>query len=136
MTVSSQKLLITMIILNLLIGCSSALYFNATEFTGNELSTSSTFLEGFETDFTDDDTLENVRTDTQMDEGTIGGGMRWSRIVYQMFIGAINPFSVNRNNFEEEIEKRIADILVVFRAIISTLMIIEIYLIIKNKKTT
>lgn len=133
--ITTQRLIIIVIVMNLVLGWASAIYTNPSSYVQGQMTEEQDYLVHYETT---SDTNEFIfggvqRTETQ-EEPTVIDSFRGGWVLIDIFINAINPLSINRTQFTREIEKIFADFLMLVRSLFILLMIFEAYLVYKNKK--
>ena len=87
-------------------------------------------------DFTANEQINNVRTASSIEETTAGSGIAMSRNIIDIIKEVMYPFSLKNIRYETQLEETIAYILTILRTLIGIVAIIEIFMLVKNKKTT
>lgn len=135
--ITSQRLMIIVIIMNMMLGWAAAIYVTPTVYNRGDFIDSINFLK----DWDDKTNTEEIkysgakRPDTQ-EEPTVMNTFTWGLTMLGVFINGINPLSINRLQFDTTLERIAADLLVLIRLLFTSLMIFEAYLIFKNKKAS
>lgn len=134
MGMNTQKLIVSLILLNLMIVIASNYYYASetyrTSGIGDELEEN---VYGYGQDWEDEDLLELVRED-QQDEGTVGNIKRMGSIIWETFTVGIQPFVIT-NDENDQVEWIVLFALNGFKFTLYALLGLELYLLIKNRKT-
>lgn len=138
--ISSQRLIMFVIMLNIMIGIGLAINNNITSTTEPYTPLDDEILRGNGTlgRITADSTkYGNVKQsgDTVLDT-TFGNQKGMGGIIWDIFIGAVNPFTGLTNVQNSNMEKTLIYGLITFRMIVNLLLFFELYLILFNKKQT
>lgn len=137
--ISSQRLLMIIIGINLIIGITAEMYAHPTTWENvTQLNTEKDIASDVEQDFVSEEGIwGNVKsTASRLYEGTIGSTIKWGSGLIKIFARGINPFSFSSKDFDTQIEKTIADIIVYIRFLMTILIVFEIYQVFKNRKAS
>lgn len=136
--ISTQRLLIMVISLNLLMGTLAELFMEPTQFPTNQLTTEAQFAKDYENEFESDSGIwASIKsTTTNIWEGTIGNPIKWGYTILRIFVRSALPLPFNESMFETQQEKYIAEGFNWFIHILQIVLIIEAYMVFKNKKTS
>ena len=136
--ISSQRLMLIIIALNMLIGFTGEIYHNPTGYSSTTATIEQALMEEYEQEFQSEEGLWGTvkATANKIYENTIGNVVSWGRIIFKVFIDGINPFSFTASDFSHPVEKQFANILVLFRSLMTAILILEGYMIFKNKKSS
>lgn len=134
--INTQRLILIVLTVNLIIGISQSAYANITTYSADYIRNELQLYESYEQQFTDDDIIYGgLKNKETLTDPTIGSSLNWGKILLDVFVYGINPFSINSNMFETYIEQMFADLLMTFRLFMWVLLGVEGYFVIKNKKT-
>lgn len=134
--ISTQRLLMITIGINLLIGLVSAAYGNITAFDEDDFTTQICGIEDKVNQFDSSDEYSGVTNREFQQETSIGNPISWGKVLLDTFRCGLNPFGFTANDFEHTMEKMVAFIIMLFRSLMWILLILEIYLLFKNKKAS
>lgn len=137
--ISTQKIVVLILMIQILIGI--AMELNAKGIDGTPLAKTN------DTITISDAEVENFKSDegiwgsikneaNQLYESTIGNVMEWGATALNVLLKGLNPFSINSSQYDTNIEKLIATIILVIRSFMTTIVIFEGYSYFKNKKAT
>lgn len=133
---STQKLIITIFLINLFIGMAHSAYETTTydsTFLDNKVGQYDEFTDQFE----NEDQNEPSKDTNDFSDNSYGSTISWGRIIFKTFVDGINPFSTSQTStYETDLEKNIMDALSVFRVLMYIIIIVELYMLIKNKKNS
>ena len=134
--ISTQRLLMIVIGLNLIIGLAGSIYQNPTIYDDNHLSVEQSLYEQYGENFKDDDAFSGVKNRDYQQETSIGNSLSWGKILLDVFLNGINPFSFTPNDFDTNVEQIVAQMLVIFRSLMYILLLVEVIMFFKNKKSS
>lgn len=136
--ISSQRIIFMFILINILIGIGIGIYKNPTAYDSSIIDEEIQIMEDQQVEFEEENTEWGgiPTTDTSGEGKTIGNPLKMGAIVWNMFLDAIAPWSIHPWMFNNTVEKIIAWLLMLFRAIGTSLLIFETILVFKNKKAT
>jgi hypothetical protein len=134
--ISTQRLLMIVIGINLIIGLAGSIYVNPALYDSSHLSVEQSLYEQYGSEFANDDPFSGVTNRDSLQESSIGNSLSWGKILLDIFLNGINPFSFKPNDFNTAIEQIVAQILVLFRSLMYILLIVEIIMFFKNKKSS
>lgn len=137
MVFSSQRLIIIIIAINLMIGITAQVHQGLETPDLREVSAILGVANNTVYQSTKDEVIGKTGTVTESDQyeqspGTIEMGFA----VIETLIKGVNPFSVHPLQFKDPLLKSIAVILIGFRIILGSIIVIEAFLIWRNKKAT
>lgn len=136
--ISTQRLLMITILINIVIALGVNLYLDPNSVDTGTLMNNVNILEERESEF-QSESATTATTKTVLDsvtENTMGNTAKWGLTIFKMMINGINPLSITTGMVYTEGEKWMVRTLTLIRALFMALMIIEIYLLIKNKKAS
>lgn len=133
---STQRLIMIIIGINIIIGLVGAIYNEPTVYSSNRFTEAIDYNEQFGKDLDSEDKYSGTTNRDYDSETTIGNSITTGSIIWDVFWTGLYPLSVHPSMFETQIEKIFANILIIFRALMWILIGVELYLFIKNKKTS
>lgn len=136
--ISSQRLIIMLIAINMMIGYAMQIYYDPTGFSLEQTKIDAQNLEQKEVVISDEDHWYDKawRGFTTTVDNSIGNVLRWGWTILKIFVKGINPLSFSASDFDHPIEQSIANILITFRSIMMTAVVgLGVYLLYKNKAT-
>jgi hypothetical protein len=133
--ISTQKILLMFIILNLILGISMQLY------SGNS---SQDMIEGYVTsneavgDYVGSSSYQKSGTDASSFslDSTFGNQKGNGEVIWTVLKGGFNPISITPGMFTDPLEKQIAWGVMILRVIFSAVLTLELFMLLFNKKTT
>lgn len=133
-----QRFIIMQILLTLTITLTLELYYYKDTIGLNSASNLENILNKKEETFRDEDNLfGSIQTKQDIDvEKTVGNSVSMSKIIFDLFVYGFNPVSIRPSQFDTVIEKRISVVIMLVRALIMVLAIIEGIMFWKNRKTS
>lgn len=134
--ISTQRLIMIIIGINLIMGLIGSIYKNPTLYNDDFIDNEQNYYEKSGNDFKDDDPYTGVKNQDYIQENSIGNSLSWGKILLDIFLGSINPFSFSKQDFDTNIEKIAVQVLGIFRSLMSLLIIIEVIMFFKNKKSS
>jgi hypothetical protein len=134
--ISTHRLILLFIGINLIIGIASAIYENPAIYNDNFLSVEQGLYEDFGADFVTEDSLNGIQSENTLQETSVGNSLSWGKILFDVFVQGINPFSFMPGDFDTMAEQIAAQLLILFRALMSILIVIEAIMFFKNKKSS
>lgn len=137
-SVSSYRLLLIIFTVNFLIGIAGEIYMNPTGYTSdNSFSTRQELYNTYEEEVHSDIGIWGTikASAERLYDNTIGNAIKWGSVLIKIFLAGLNPFSFTAGDFTHELEKIIANVLVLARSGMMAFLILDAYFIFKNKKT-
>lgn len=136
--ISSQRLFLLLIGLNLLVGMAAEVYHDPVSDNVDQVTVETQLMEQYETEFQSQEGIwGSVKaTADRIWESTIGSPIRWGWTLLKLLVRGLNPFSFSASDFVNPVEQEIARYLIFFRSALMTIVILEGYLLFKNKKAT
>lgn len=134
--ISTQRLILIILFMNIAIGIAGSIYQNPTFYEEDYFYEDNTLYENYGTNFKDSDTHSGIVNREQQYEVSIGNSIEWGEITLNILWNGLNPFSFTANDFNSDIEKVFANVLILFRSLMYIIIIIEVYMFFKNKKNT
>lgn len=129
-----NKLLMTLILLNLVIGLTGGFH-NAIENQNTEIEEYTLKYEAYATSFDQEDTkYGGVQTDQFIVDSTIGNSLKWGKIIVKAFTTGLNPFSIQANQYDNSMIKGLVLLLGLFRSLMYGIILLELIKLIKNKQ--
>lgn len=140
MAVSTQRLMLIILSINMLIGVVGEIYLNPTGYNSNNnpLGTEKQLQEQYQKDYYSETGIFGTlkASADRIYENTIGNVITWGKILINMFLKGINPFSFTPADFTDQIEKMFATVLVFARTLMVAFVMLEGYMLFKNRKTS
>lgn len=138
MALLTHRLLIIVVLINIMIGIGMEAYYSPSTFVSANINTEIDIMEENEQDFESDDSIwGSVKTTgNRLYENTIGSPIKWGWNILKVFTRAINPFSFTPGDFTDPVEKVMAWVIMLFRSLMTTIIIIEAYMFFKSGKTS
>lgn len=133
--ISTQRILVMILLMNMITGLSMDLYLNNSSNSYDRLDEIQELgneqLEGFIQE-------ENAPTTNAIigQEFTWGNALKMTGRIFVIFIRGIVPIPFQKNHFTTTIESIIASIIATVQMMMYMLVILELYLVFKNKKGT
>lgn len=133
---STHRLLIMLIAMNMMIGIAVSIYNSPQTLDTKQMEVENEKLEESEEYAEEEQSIwGSIKASAEKGyESTIGNPIRWGWTILRIFIRGINPFSFMPSDFTNEIEQEIARVLILIRSLITTITIIEGYMVFKNDK--
>lgn len=135
MAVSTQRIIFIVLVLNILVGIAYNIYENPTvvdtSYIDNDINQNDALGEQIK-----DETYWNQGQQGNLYEPTIGSPIKWGNVILDIFTKGMHPFTFKAEDFTTQLEQMIAKVLTVFRGLLHILLILEIYLVIKNRKAS
>lgn len=142
MTLSTQKLIIVLLLINLSLSLVDEVYYqgNPNNLDTDNFQTESLdeFIgtaDGLAQEFEDEETNPPSKLENFVDQ-SFGGLWKWGARIKNIFNMIFNPFDVNVDPNAEIGVRMLAKVLQVLRGLFNILVILEIYMFIKNKKVS
>ena len=132
--INTHRIIAILLVINIFNSLALEMYQNPTTYSTSVFESSESDYKN-ETNYLKDVTANPERQDLET-EGTILDTMKFGLKVVKIVARGINPFSINRTQTDTWVEKIILDIMSLFKFLFAILLIIEVYMIIKNKKTS
>lgn len=135
--ISTQKLIILVIGLNLICGLAS-IFTNETaqEYDTRLQNISDIYEEEARLGSTNDSVRGHLGGENIQETGLLSNPLVQGTTIWNILGSGINPFSINPADFNTNLEKTIAWGIGFIRTILNLILILEFYLIIRNKKNT
>lgn len=133
--INTQKLLIIILLMNLVIGLTTDIYKNPSDYTNNRIDNEIDSRTDFASNVKTEETAPSLHSATVLLENTVTNTVRMGTILFRVFIEGLNPFPISRNLVRTDFEKNIYTGLQYFRALMYILIATEIYMVFKNRKT-
>lgn len=135
---STQRIIILCITLNLLLGIVTIIYDNPNSSITSNIDTEIEQGEERERDVESESGIFGVVKSTILRpvESSIGNPLKWGFNILSVFIKAINPFSFGASTFNTQQEQIIARVIMFFRTILVTIVAVEMYSYFKNRKVS
>lgn len=126
-----------MIAINILIGVAGSIYSNSTEATIKGLNLSNNYMDENKQGFTSEEKLfGGVKSSQDTDQKTIGSGVGWGTVIIDIIKIGFNPFAIRPSKYDTLLEKVVAGTILFLKNIIYVLLIIEVIMFLKNRKTS
>lgn len=139
MGISTQRLIIIVVLMNLLIGVVGEMYYEPDSFNTQKVEDEIGYLEQKEVEMESEEGLwGSVKsTASRIYESTIGDPIKWGGTIASIFIRGINPFyKAGIEYTNNEAETFTIYMIGFLRTLIYLVLIVEMYFVWKNKKTT
>lgn len=135
---STQRLLLMIVAMNLLIGLIAEFYMDDTASPEDILEIETTYGETTRQDMEDASGYTRTKSSTTITTGdnTIGNTQKQGIEILGILWRALEPFPFEDSQFNDPVEQRIAEVIKYFRYLMYILAIVEVYMFFKNKKTT
>lgn len=134
--ITSQRLLIILIVINLLVGIGGAIYQEKNDINYEQLNNQTATLENYNIELGQEENSIAQQSQYQLQEGTFGNGLRMSAKIFYLFAAGLRPFPFEKDTFGTFIEQIIAAALVFLKGLMYALAGMELYMLIKNRKTS
>ena len=134
MGLSTQRLMILVLAINLMISVAYGIYENPTLFDESAVSGMVDVGNRLSTDISGEST--SIQPENLQVEGSFGNAIRMGTTLFKLFIRGMNPFPFNEDTYTDPLDIIIAWGLMIFRVFIYVLISIELYMILKNRKAT
>ncbi len=135
--ITTQKLILTVFLINMLVGMTVDIAENPEVFTSTQIDTETSIIESHEEYFEDEEGwLNTVKSKVNLAVATIGSPIRWGWTIIKIFVRGINPLSFKPSDYDDGVMKMVAYGLTIFRIMMVVLLMLEAYSYIKNKKAT
>lgn len=137
--ISSQRLILIFFAMNIMIGIVTHIYNNPTQTTNGYaiLTQEQTNVETQINSYGSEETKYGGITNKQYTQETsVGNSISWSGTIWDIFKKAFNPFSLNPDDFDTQIETMFAYMLILLKSMFYVLTIMEVYMMFKNKKSS
>ena len=136
MALSTQRLIIMFISLNMLLGMSLEFYYHPTEFTTIQTDIDIAMMEQYEERFTDESTwysgIPTAITDFVIGVGSVS---KWALEILWIFAKGINPLNIPRSLAKTTLERAIVDVITFFRAFMMIVAMLEAFFLYYSRKT-
>lgn len=139
MAVSTQRLIIIFFALNIFIGIVSTIYQNPTITTSglHIITTETNNIEDDATKMQSDNTkYSGITSGLVLQETTVGNPITTSGMIWKIFTNGFNPFAILPSQSETTIETLGIYLIMIMKSMIYMLLIYELYIVLKNKKTS
>lgn len=134
--ITSQRLLLIGIFLNLFMGLLTHAYYNEGEFKEDLIQDLAEQTEQSRTEAKSQEGIYgSIKGAIQKVDTTITSVYVYGKAILKLFIMAMWPFSVPVSNFTG-MNRIIAMIITLFRVCVTALVLVEVYLLYKNRKAT
>lgn len=137
--ISTFRLLILIIVLNVLITLLGTIYWDPTLVDYSIIDQSQSNLNVYENDINSDEfgTGSVKTTDLKISDTSYGNLFAWTKMLFSFVSKAFIPWSINASQFNGHIEKMIAWSIIFFRSLLYIIFAWDIVInVIKNKKTS
>lgn len=139
--ISSQKIIMMIILINVMIGFAIKFTESPDTFTLSKMddfTSQQNTIESEKDNFVSEEGLwGSVKAKaSQVYETTIGNVLQWGGAIIGILIQGFNPWSISTSQYTNIIEQTIVVIIGTIRTMMTALLMFEIYLIFKNKKST
>ena len=136
MAMTTQRLIMMVVAINLLIGIGVTLH-ESSNFDTTRISTEVNILENFEAEIESNSSTQAIKRVTNtLEDNTAGNTIGLGGTILKVFTRAINPLSFTPTDFEDQLSQTLAWLLILFRSFLILLVGFELYLVLKNKKTS
>lgn len=139
MAISTQRLALVFFCINLIIGVVSQIYFDpdASNFDIGTVTMHDQLMEQYENEMYDDSgILGGLRNKVFQTAESVGNVVKWGRIILNIALDGINPFSISYADFDTTLEKVGVFMLSMFRVLMWIVVAIEGYMFFINRKTS
>jgi len=135
MVLSSQKIIVMIVMINLVIGSIYGIWHNPIDGL-NVITEKANILTDYSVHIIEDDPLSSLNNPQLQTEPSIGNPVSWGKLLLDILWGGINPISIKPSMFDTQFEKILTTFLSLFRSILAMLFLLEAIFILKNKKWT
>lgn len=132
--ISTQRLIMIVVLINLMTGIVGNIYIKPTTYDNNIIAGEEDYSQQYSENLLQEDKYSGIRNRGYDSEQSIGNSITLGSNIWDIIIDGVNPLSVHPNMFESDIEKMFAIILSMFRLLLGIILIVEIYMIFKNRK--
>lgn len=137
MAISTQRLLLIVLLLNFTLGLVSAFDHNPDSFNINMLGNTNERLEEQEVNmYSEDGKYGSIKNQDNKLEDSAGNSIGWGIALINIFLRGVNPLSIHPDQFEHQMEKAVAYFLIFLRTGLMMLLALEAYMLLKNRKTS
>lgn len=136
--ISTQRILLILVCLNTVIGIAGDLYVQPTVYNADKLTDLEEYSTNLIDEFNNDQTQEaNIRTQSTLQEPTWGSALQISTLIMTGFLKGITPFPfwTSTEDFNN-VEQLIIGVLTIFQSLMYIILITEVFMLWKNRKTT
>lgn len=135
---STQRLIMIFVLINILIGVGIGIYKNPTIYGDTTAQQEIDIMEDQQAEFEEEETEYGgiPTTDTSGEGKTIGNPIKMGAILWDIVLGGLNPLSIRPGMFQTTTEKIIATMLLMFRSLMAIIAGLELFLLFKNRKAT
>lgn len=136
MATSTQKILLTIIIMQIVFG--TIIYEMKTnkDIYNNNLKYEAENKEEIFKEITDTENLISVQTNTQLQENTAGDSLLWSKNIFKLLKNAGEILGIIPLQYEDPVEQAMSYTFTITRWILWVICALEIFLVLKNQKAT
>lgn len=135
---NTHKVIAMLIAINMIIGIAMAVHNDIADIEETIMTAETGYMNEYEEKSESDEGMwgtVRANTDRQYDS-TTGNTISMGWILASTLYRGINPLSIDANDFETEFEKSLANVLTFIRVLLSTLALLEVYMLLKNRKTS
>lgn len=137
--ISTQKIIAMIILVNIIMAI--AIEFSRRDENSNYLQIIDAETNSIETSQEEFESEEGIwgsikSEASQVYEGTIGNVIKWGKVIVDIFLKGLNPFSIRPSQYNNNLEKLVAYLILIARLIMVVIVMVEIYSYFKNKKAT
>lgn len=136
--ITSQRLIIILVMFNILTGIVTQIYNNPTTSSienSQVITEADSINEKVIIANNDDSKYGGITSENLVSEQSIGNPISWGNILLNIFTKGFNPISVMPTTSDTVIEQIAISILILIKSLLYIILLIEIYFIFKNKKT-
>jgi len=137
--ITSQRLIIIFVLFNIFTGVVATIYNNPTvgSLDKTQIVNEQSNVNSQITKANSEDSLYGgIGSNTLVSEQSIGNPLGWGAILINVFSKGFNPISILPEKSNVAIENIFVFLLILVKTMISIILILEIYMIFKNKKTS
>lgn len=131
---STQRLLIMLISINLIISMAIGITINPRNFSDSDVTDYSNRLDYNALNLIGEE--ESTSAESLNEEGTFGSAGSMGKNVFSLFIKGLDPLPFKNIAHEDDVIKIIIILLTLFRALIGIIIILEVIMLLKNSKSS
>lgn len=138
MAISTQRLILIFLVTNMMIGMAMNMYFEPTTYSNDQIDVDEQAARITQnTQNTKESWFGSLVADVRRGyENTVGNTVAAGGSLLRLFWNGMYPFSFTPSDFDTEAEKQMARVIMWIRGLLTTLLLIETYMFLKNKKTS
>lgn len=132
--VSTQNLIMVLIAINLCVGMGLHAENNPDVFEFIDTDTENQQGEEINEYLQAEETNRRPSATTQLEDASKGNALTMGGQIFNIFLDGLSPFPIKRDMVDTQIEKMLVTLLNFFKYLMWALILIELYMVYKNKK--